>query len=180
MSDNHQVAISHPYQPSTLNIGIKFMNKKVSRYSQLISRIKALLDGETDEVAVLATVACEIFHEFDDFHWVGFYRVTDENLLTVGPYQGGHGCLRIPFDRGVCGAAARTGIPQKIDDVNAISDHIACSSSTQSELVVPLHNSEGQVVAVLDLDSDNLAQFDTIDVEATVEICALIEQTVYR
>ncbi len=139
------------------------------RWEQTRLRITGLLDGETDIIAMMATVACELHHAFDHFHWTGFYRVTAPNLLVIGPYQGGHGCLRIPFDKGVCGAAARTRTTQRVADVNAFPGHIACSSSTQSELVVPICGPSGTVLAVLDLDSDTLNAFteaDQLNVEA--------------
>jgi hypothetical protein len=91
----------------------------------------------------MATVACEVHHSDDRFDWTGFYRVTEPGLLKIGPYQGGHGCLVIPFDRGVCGAAARTGEIQLVPDVDAFPGHIACSSSTRSEIVLPVRNAAG-------------------------------------
>ena len=102
-------------------------------YPTLAKTIAALTKGETDAVALMATLACEIHHADDRFDWTGFYRVTEPGLLKIGPYQGGHGCLVIPFDRGVCGAAARTGETQLVPDVDAFPGHIACASSTRSE-----------------------------------------------
>ena len=81
----------------------------MTHYQDLAARIASLTEGEDDQIALMATVACEVFHSDDRFDWVGFYRVTAPELLKIGPYQGGHGCLHIPFSRGVCGAAARTG-----------------------------------------------------------------------
>lgn len=135
-------------------------------------RIAGLLDGETDTIAMMATVACELHHAFDHFHWTGFYRVVSPDLLVIGPYQGGHGCLRIPFDKGVCGAAATTKTTQRVPNVNAFSGHIACSSSTQSELVVPVCRPTGEVVAVFDLDSDGLDAFTDADQHNVEAICA--------
>jgi L-methionine (R)-S-oxide reductase len=126
--------------------------------------IRALTHGETDTVALMATVACEIHHAHPFCDWTGFYRVTGPELLKIGPYQGGHGCLVIPFSRGVCGAAARTGQVQNVPDVEAFPGHIACSSSTRSELVLPVWNGQGKLLGVLDLDSDTPAAF-TIDDE---------------
>lgn len=123
-------------------------------YSELSKTIASLTEGETDEVALMATVTCEVHHSDDRFHWTGFYRVTEPQLLKIGPYQGGHGCLQIPFSRGVCGAAARTGAVQLVADVDAFPGHIACASSTRSELVLPVKNAAGDVIAVFDLDSD--------------------------
>lgn len=155
------------------------MQTKEQKYQDVFSRLKAILAGETDEIACLATVSCEVFHAFESFNWVGFYRVTEPGVLMVGPYQGGHGCLKITFDRGVCGAAAKTAKTQLVPDVHAVANHIACSSTTLSELVVPVFNSQGEVVAVFDLDSDQLNNFDEIDVKYTTEICALLTQSCY-
>lgn len=120
----------------------------------LIARIHALCEGEEDSIAIMATVSAELFHGVDGYNWVGFYRVVAPNLLKIGPYQGGHGCLVIPFDRGVCGAAARKGAIQLVNDVDLFDGHIACSSSTKSELVIPCFNQGGQLLGVLDIDSD--------------------------
>ena len=123
-------------------------------YSELSKTIASLTEGETDDVALMATVTCEVHHSDDRFHWTGFYRVTEPELLKIGPYQGGHGCLQIPFSRGVCGAAARSGETQLVADVEAFPGHIACASSTRSELVLPVKNAAGQIIAVFDIDSD--------------------------
>ena len=98
-------------------------------------------------------------------------------LLKIGPYQGGHGCLVIPFDKGICGAAARTGETQDVPDVHARPEHIACSSSTNSEVVVPVKNSQGEVVAVLDLDSDEHAAFSKDDIVLAERVCSWLGQT---
>ncbi len=132
-------------------------------YPALAARIAALTDGEGDTVALMATVACEVHHSDPRFDWTGFYRVVAPELLKIGPYQGGHGCLVIPFARGVCGAAARTGRAQRVDDVEAFPDHIACSSSTRSELVLPVRDRSGEVIAVFDIDSDLPAAFTPED-----------------
>lgn len=123
-------------------------------YETLAKTIAALTEGETDQVALMATVACEVHYSDDRFDWTGFYRVTEPGLLKIGPYQGGHGCLVIPFDRGVCGAAARTGEIQLVPDVEAFPGHIACASSTRSELVLPVWDAMGEVIAVFDIDSN--------------------------
>jgi len=129
----------------------------------LIARIYAVCDGEDDAIAVMATVAAELYHAVDGFDWVGFYRVVSPGLLKIGPYQGGHGCLVIPFDRGVCGAAARQQTIQIVDDVYSFDGHIACSSSTKSELVIPCFNAAGKLLGVLDIDSDRPAFFTAED-----------------
>lgn len=155
------------------------MLDKQQTYRTVLQRLESLLAGVSDEIACLATVSCEVFQAFESFSWVGFYRVTDPGVLMVGPYQGGHGCLKITFDRGVCGAAARTAEAQLVPNVHAVQDHIACSSSTQSELVVPVFDSKGAVVAVFDLDSDDLDNFDEVDSHYVTEICALLTRTCY-
>jgi GAF domain-containing protein len=127
--------------------------------------IDSLTEGETDEVALMATVVCELHHADDRFDWTGFYRVTAPSVLKIGPYQGGHGCLVIPFSKGVCGAAARTGEVQLVDDVDAFPGHIACSSSTRSEIVLPVHAGDGRLIGVLDIDSDRPSAFTSGDVE---------------
>tara|TARA_R110002096_G_scaffold52222_1_gene136187 strand:+ start:7613 stop:7996 length:384 start_codon:yes stop_codon:yes gene_type:complete len=122
----------------------------------------------------MATVACELHHAHEMADWTGFYRVTGPELLKIGPYQGGHGCLVIPFSRGVCGAAARTGQPQLVPDVDAFAGHIACASSTRSELVLPIHNAAGALLGVLDLDSNTPAAFTEDDVAALTPIMARV------
>ena len=131
-------------------------------YATISKTIASLCEGESDNIAKMATIACELFHALEGFDWVGFYRVVEPNLLKIGPYQGGHGCLIIPFDRGVCGACASTQKTQIVKDVNAFAGHIACSSSTLSEIVLPVFQN-GQLIAVLDIDSDKIADFDESD-----------------
>jgi len=143
-------------------------------YDTLGTTIDALTAGETDDVALMATVTCEVHHSDDRFDWTGFYRVTEPDLLKIGPYQGGHGCLVIPFDRGVCGAAARTGNVQLVPDVEAFPGHIACASSTRSELVLPVRNSAGEVIAVFDIDSDQPDAFTEGDAVALSAILARV------
>lgn len=132
-------------------------------YAATARTIAALTEGETDPIALMATVACELHHADDRFDWTGFYRVTAPGMLRIGPYQGGHGCLAIPFSRGVCGAAARSGAVQVIDDVAAFPGHIACAASTRSEIVLPVRDAAGALIAVLDIDSDRPAAFTAND-----------------
>ncbi|HPE26701.1 MAG: GAF domain-containing protein [Rhodobacteraceae bacterium] len=132
-------------------------------YTETGRIIASLTEGETDEVALMATVVCELHHADDRFDWTGFYRVVAPDLLKIGPYQGGHGCLVIPFSRGVCGAAARTGAVQLVDDVDAFPGHIACASSTRSEIVLPVRAGDGRLIGVLDIDSDRPAAFTEAD-----------------
>ena len=135
-------------------------------YAEVAARVRAVCDGEDDAVSLMATVACELKHAFADFDWVGFYRVVGPELLKIGPYQGGHGCLVIPFDRGVCGAAARERRTQVVADVDAFPGHIACAASTRSEIVVPVFGAGGALIGVLDVDSDMPAAFDASDAAA--------------
>lgn len=132
-------------------------------YVALAKTVAALTAGEDDEIALMATVAGEVHHADDRFDWTGFYRVVAPELMKVGPYQGGHGCLVIPFDKGVCGAAARTGKVQIVDDVNAFDGHIACSVTTQSEIVLPVYNRAGNLIGVFDIDSNQPAAFGPDD-----------------
>ncbi|WP_170783067.1 GAF domain-containing protein [Ruegeria lacuscaerulensis] len=146
-------------------------------YSTLAKTIAALTEGETDQVALMATVTCEVHHSDDRFNWTGFYRVTEPEVLKIGPYQGGHGCLVIPFARGVCGAAARTREVQLVPDVDAFPGHIACASSTRSELVLPVFDSQGEVIAVFDIDSDLPNAFTQADAD---ELAAILRDVFAR
>jgi L-methionine (R)-S-oxide reductase len=143
-------------------------------YATLAETLQSLTHGETDAVALMATVACEVHQADDRFDWTGFYRVTEPELLKIGPYQGGHGCLVIPFSRGVCGAAARTGQTQLVADVDAFPGHIACASSTRSELVLPVWNGAGDLIGVFDIDSnqpDAFTQEDADQIQAILKNC---------
>ena len=139
-------------------------------YTSTGSVIQSLTTGETDAVALMATVACELHHADDRFDWTGFYRVTAPELLKIGPYQGGHGCLVIPFSRGVCGAAARSGQAQLVDDVDAFPGHIACASSTRSEIVLPVWDGVGTLLGVLDIDSNQPSAFTQNDADQLTTI----------
>jgi len=139
-------------------------------YPTLNQTIASLTEGETDQVALMATVACEVHHSDDRFNWTGFYRVVATDLLKIGPYQGGHGCLVIPFARGVCGAAARTGEVQLVPDVDAFPGHIACASSTRSEIVLPVFDASGALIGVFDIDSDQPDAFTQTDADALTVI----------
>lgn len=146
-------------------------------YVTLAKTIDSLTEGEDDTVALMATVACEVHHSDPRFDWTGFYRVTSPEMLKIGPYQGGHGCLQIPFSRGVCGAAARTGAVQRVADVDAFPGHIACASSTRSELVLPVWDASGKLIAVFDIDSD---QPDAFTQEDATELTAILASVFER
>lgn len=143
-------------------------------YTSLIKTIASLTESEDDVIALMATVVCELHHSDDRFDWTGFYRVTSPEMLKIGPYQGRHGCLQIPFTRGVCGAAARLGETQLVPDVKAFADHIACASSTRSELVLPVWDRAGTLLAVLDIDSDQFDAFTVLDADSLAEILATV------
>ena len=143
-------------------------------YDTLEKTLAALTEGETDRVALMATFACEVHHADERFDWTGFYRVTAPELLKIGPYQGGHGCLVIPFSKGVCGAAARTGETQLVPDVDAFDGHIACASSTRSELVIPVFDHASDLIAVFDIDSNQPDAFTERDAERLSNLLAMV------
>ncbi|EFN50824.1 hypothetical protein CHLNCDRAFT_141776 [Chlorella variabilis] len=138
-------------------------------------------DSESDWVAAMATVACELHAAFSYFNWTGFYQALlgataaensiERRMLVIGPYQGGLACLRIPFGKGVCGTAAQTRQTQLVPDVHLFPGHIACASSTQSEIVVPVLGPGEQLLAVLDVDSDLPAAFTQVDAEWLEKVC---------
>ncbi len=132
---------------------------RLARLEEALPQIRAALEGEEDEIAIQATLACLLWETLPQTNWCGFYRRVADRELAVGPYHGGMGCLRIAFERGVCGAAARTGTTQRVPDVQAFSGHIACDDATRSELVIPILDDAGRVRAVLDLDSPDLDAF---------------------
>lgn len=132
-------------------------------YRELHDELSALIEGIDDPVAVMASAASVIHERLEQASWTGFYRVVAPDLLRVGPYQGPPGCLEIPFDRGVCGAAARERRTQLVPDVDAFPGHIACDARARSEIVVPVNDRGGELVAVLDLDSHRPAAFDDED-----------------
>jgi GAF domain-containing protein len=134
---------------------------KPEQYAQLLSQAQALLHGERDRIANAANLSALVNHSLPDLNWVGFY-LYDGNELVVGPFQGLPACVRIPLDKGVCGAAARTRTTQRVADVNAFPGHIACDSASRSELVVPLVV-DGELFGVLDLDSPLPHRFDADD-----------------
>ena len=146
------------------------MTEHRTDWGDLSARILALTEGETDEIALMATLACELHHADDRFDWTGFYRVTEPGLLKIGPYQGGHGCLSIPFSRGVCGAAAREQRTQIVPDVDAFPGHIACATTTRSEIVLPVFGAGGRLLGVLDIDSDQPDAFTEADATALEQI----------
>lgn len=148
---------------------------KEKTYVEILRSTEALIDGEDDLIAVLSTVSCELFQAFEHWNWVGFYRRVDEQTLKVGPYQGGHGCLTIDINRGVCGACVREKAVQLVPDVHKVPHHIACSSETRSEIVLPVMDDSGEVVAVLDIDSTEENTFDEVDQKYLEEIVRWVQ-----
>ena len=135
---------------------------KPDQYAQLLEQARGLVHGERDRIANAANLSALVFNSLPDLNWVGFY-LFDGTELVVGPFQGLPACIRIPLDRGVCGAAARTRVTQRIDDVHAFEGHIACDAASRSELVVPLVDAHGGLVGVFDLDSPEPGRFDPDD-----------------
>ena len=145
---------------------------KEERYRLLTEQIHALADGETDAVAVMANVS-SVLHESMGFFWTGFYRVVGDELL-LGPFQGPVACMHIGYGRGVCGAAWQRGASVVVPDVEQFPGHIACSSLSRSEIVVPVMSDGGRVLAVLDIDSKDLGTFDETDRRHLEAICAIL------
>ena len=145
---------------------------KAELYRQLNQAADALTDGEPDAVANMANVAALLWETLPDLNWAGFYRNVGGELV-LGPFQGRAACIRIPFGKGVCGAAAATREVQCIDDVHAFPGHIACDAASASELVVPLVH-EGELLGVIDLDSPRTSRFDAADVEGCLELARLL------
>ncbi len=149
---------------------------KAARYAEVEAEILAVLDGESNRVAQMATVASILADAFPAFFWTGFYVVDPDKAdeLVVGPYQGTLGCLRIAFSRGVCGAAATTRQSQIVEDVHAFAGHIACDPRSASEIVVPVLDRSGALIAVFDVDATTTAAFDAVDAQALEGLLAKV------
>ena len=145
---------------------------KEEQYKLLVSQIASLIEGEKDIIAVMSNVAAAI-HQTMGFWWTGFYRVNDEELV-LGPFQGPVACMHIPYGKGVCGTAWQRAETIIVPDVEQFPGHIACSSESKSEIVVPVFDSDGKLMAVLDIDSEHLATFDEVDRKYLEEICGLL------
>lgn len=135
---------------------------KQTAYEQAISEINAILEGETNMILKMATINCVLKQHLPYYYWVGFYCV-NKGQLMVGPYQGTLGCLHIPFSKGICGRAAQTKEVQLVHNVHDDPAHIACDSRTNSEIVLPVLDNDGQLIAVFDIDSTELSSFDEVD-----------------
>ena len=144
---------------------------KAAQYDQLNAQARSLLAGERDRIANAANLSSLVYHALPGLNWVGFYFF-DGTELVVGPFQGQPACVRIPLDRGVCGAAASTRTTQRVEDVNAFPGHIACDAASRSELVVPLVDAGGNLVGVFDLDSPLPGRFDEQDQAGLERIAA--------
>lgn len=148
---------------------------KPSLYRDLCEAVDAITTDEPDAIANMANVAALLWQFLPNLNWAGFYRTVGEDELVLGPFQGKAACIRIPFGRGVCGAAAASGETQLVEDVHAFPGHIACDADSRSELVVPVLR-EGRVVAVIDLDSPSAARFDADDARGIEAIAVLIAE----
>ena len=153
------------------------MNKQET-YEQLLQQIAALIEGETDETSVLANVSAALHEAFAQFFWTGFYLVR-QNELRLGPFQGTVACMHIQHGRGVCGTAWAEALTQVVPDVEQFPGHIACSSLSRSEIVVPIMNNAHRVVGVLDIDSKELATFDDTDRHYLERLCAMLTAVLY-
>jgi L-methionine (R)-S-oxide reductase len=149
---------------------------KTARYAEVEAEILAVLDGEPNRTARMATVSSMLADAFPVFFWTGFYVVdeTKTDELVVGPYQGTLGCLRIAFGRGVCGTAASTGQTQIVEDVHAFPGHIACDARSASEIVVPVFDASGALIAVFDVDATETSAFDASDAYALERLMAKV------
>lgn len=147
---------------------------KEKHYTQLLSQVKSLIEGEPDLIANLANVSALLFNGLDDVNWAGFYLYKDDQLV-LGPFQGQPACIRIPLGKGVCGTAAATKTVQRIDDVHTFDGHIACDAASNSEIVIPfiIHN---KLVGVLDIDSPIYSRFDEQDEQGLMAIVELFQQ----
>jgi len=149
---------------------------KPELYRQLADAAAALTEGEPDGVANMANVAALVWEYLPALNWAGFYRMVDGELV-LGPFAGRPACIRIPLGKGVCGTAAQTGATQLVEDVHAFPGHIACDAASRSELVVPVVR-DGAVIAVIDLDSPDLARFDAADAAGIEHLAALLAERI--
>jgi len=149
---------------------------KAERYAEVETEILAVLEGEPDRIARMATVAAMLADAFEAYFWTGFYIVDPvrKDELVVGPYQGTLGCLRIAFGRGVCGTAAAAGRTQIVADVHAFPGHIACDSRSMSEIVVPVFDASGDLIAVFDVDATVPSAFDAADAQGLERLMARV------
>ena len=150
---------------------------KATLYRDLAQALEALVAGEPDGIANMANAAALIWESLPDLNWAGFYRNVGDQLV-LGPFQGRPACIRIPFGKGVCGTAAAIRQVQRVDDVNAFPGHIACDSASRSELVVPIVGADGELAAVLDLDSPTPARFDAADEAGCAALAEILARAI--
>ena len=150
---------------------------KATLYRDLAQALEALVAGEPDGIANMANAAALIWGSLPDLNWAGFYRNVGDQLV-LGPFQGRPACIRIPFGQGVCGNAAATRQVQLVEDVDAFPGHIACDSVSRSELVVPILGADGELAAVLDLDSPTPARFDGADEAGCVALAEILARAI--
>lgn len=151
--------------------------KKQEFYQSLVKQTESLIAGETNIIANMANISALLFTSLDDVNWAGFYLMDSPSELVLGPFQGNPACIRIPVGKGVCGTAAATAKTQLVEDVHAFSGHIACDAASNSEIVIPIHKN-GEVFAVLDIDSPSLARFDADDKQGLEALVACFEATI--
>lgn len=151
------------------------MSSKTELYQELLSQVKSLICDEADSIANMANISALLFDALVQVNWLGFYRVIDEELV-LGPFQGKVACIRIPLGTGVCGTAAQTKTTQRINDVHQFDGHIACDASTNAEIVIPVQLN-GDIIAVLDVDSTSFERFDQEDQEGLEAIVEVFEQS---
>jgi len=147
---------------------------KPALYRELAQSLQSLVEGEQDPIANMANAAALVWESLPDLNWAGFYRNLDGELV-LGPFQGRPACIRIPFGKGVCGTAAATRKVQRVEDVNAFPGHIACDSASASELVVPIVR-DGELIAVLDLDSPHTGRFDAEDEAGCIALAEVLSR----
>ena len=147
--------------------------EKPALYSLLVKQLAALMEGEEHPLPAMANASALLWHAMPDINWVGFYLNTGRQELLLGPFQGKPACIRIPYERGVCGAAARENRTQLVPDVHQFPGHIACDSASNSEVVIPLIK-DGTLLGVLDIDSPILTRFDTEDAEGLEKLCTVL------
>jgi GAF domain-containing protein len=163
-----------PFKPS-LNLWIISLVNKIEFYQELFAPTEALIFDEIDPIANMANISALLFDALDQVNWLGFYRVIDEQLV-LGPFQGKVACIRIPIGTGVCGTAAQTKMTQRVNDVHQFDGHIACDATTNAEIVIPVQVN-GDIIAVLDVDSTSFARFDEEDQKGLEAIVKVFEQT---
>ena len=151
------------------------MVSKTAFYQELLLQTKALIHDETDPIANMANISALLFDALEQVNWLGFYRVID-NQLVLGPFQGKVACIRIPIGKGVCGTAVETKTTQRVDDVHQFDGHIACDATTNAEIVIPVQLN-GDIIAVLDIDSTSFKRFDKEDQDGLEAIVAIFEQS---